>query len=256
MNRRTITRIIFVAAFFLIWEFVYQSGVFPRLMFPSVREIAKSLVKGFASENLLGMVGYSMKLLLEGLLLGIGCAVLFSALSILLRPFGDIYTMLVSAFDLIPGVALIPLAILWLGVGEKTIIFLVFHSIVWPMSRNILDGFAAIPNIYLESGRNVGLSGMQLVSNVYLPAAFPSFLSGLRVGWARAWRGLISAEMIFGATSSGAGIGWFIFMKRSMVDIAGVFAALIIIILIGMIVEYLVFGMIEKKTVRKWGLGK
>lgn len=218
--------------------------------------IFESLLNGFKNEGLLSMVGFSMGLILKGLFIGIIGAFIFSSLSILVKPFGDIYSMLVSVFDLIPGVALIPLAILWFGVGEETIIFIVVHSIIWPMSRNIIDGFNSIPEIYLESGRNVGLSGIKLVNHVYLPAAFAHLLSGLRVGWARAWRGLISAEMIFGTTSSGAGIGWFIFMKRSMVDIAGVFAALIVIIMIGIIVEYLVFGTIEKNTVRKWGTAK
>ena len=108
--------------------------------------------------------------------------------------------------------------------------------------------------MYVESGRNIGLRGFRLVMGVYLPAAFASVLSGMRVGWARAWRGLISVEMIFGATSSGAGIGWYIMMRRNFADMAGVFAALIVIIIIGIIVEYGIFRMIEKNTVRKWGM--
>ena len=95
---------------------------------------------------------------------------------------------------------------------------------------------------------------MSLVKGDYLPAAFTHVLSGMRVGWARAWRGLLSVEMIFGTTGSGAGIGWFIFMKRTNVDIAGVFAALIVIIIIGVIIEYVVFNTIERNTVRKWGM--
>lgn len=156
--------------------------------------------------------------------------------------------------DLLPGVALLPLAIMWFGIGEPTIIFIVIHSILWPMSRSIIDGFKSISNIYIESGKNIGLRGLKLVLGVYIPAAFSSILSGMRVGWARAWRGLISVEMIFGTTGSGAGIGWFIFMKRTNVDIAGVFAALIVIIIIGIIIEYGLFRTIEKKTVKKWGM--
>ena len=122
------------------------------------------------------------------------------------------------------------------------------------MSRNIMDGFQSISKIYIESGRNIGLKGLSLVKGVYLPAAFSYVLSGMRVGWARAWRGLLSVEMIFGTTGSGAGIGWFIFMKRTNTDIAGVFAALIVIIIIGIIIEYVVFSTIERNTVRKWGM--
>ena len=125
--------------------------------------------------------------------------------------------MVVSLCDLIPGVALLPLAILWMGIGEGTIILIVVHSIIWPMSRSIMDGFRAVPQIYIESGENMGLGKLGLVTGIYIPASFSYILSGIRTGWARAWRGLISAEMIFGTTSSGAGIGWFIFMKRTNV---------------------------------------
>ena len=146
------------------------------------------------------------------------------------------------------------MAILWFGVGENTIIAIVVHSVIWPLSRNILDGFQATPQIYIEAGRNLERSKLQLIFEIYFPASLDRILSGLRVGWARAWRGLISAEMIFGATSSGAGIGWYIFLKRNTLDIPGVYGALLVIVFIGFLVEYLIFNMIEKKTIRKWGL--
>lgn len=183
-------------------------------------------------------------------------AFILSGLSIVSKTFYSIYHMVVSLCDLIPGVALLPLAILWMGIGEGTIILIVVHSIIWPMSRSIMDGFRAVPQIYIESGENMGLGKLGLVTGIYIPASFSYILSGIRTGWARAWRGLISAEMIFGTTSSGAGIGWFIFMKRTNVDIAGVFAALLVIIVIGIVVEYGVFHTIEKMTLKKWGMSR
>ena len=162
--------------------------------------------------------------------------------------------MIVSVLDLIPGVALVPLAILWFGVGEVTIIVIVVHSVIWPMSRNILDGFSAIPKLYIETGRNIGLKGFGLAFKICIPASCAYIFSGIRVGWARAWRAVISTEMIFGTTSAGAGIGLFIYMKRTNLDIAGVFASLIVIMLIGLIIEYGIFSIIEKHTIRKWGM--
>ena len=186
--------------------------------------------------------------------IGIVLAFIFSSIAVVSKIFYAIYNLIVSICDLLPGVALLPLAILWFGIGEGTIIFIVVHSILWPMSRSIMDGFKSISNIYIESGRNIGLKGLSLVRGVYLPAAFTSVLSGMRVGWARAWRGLLSVEMIFGTTGSGAGIGWYIFMRRTNFDIAGVFATLIVIIIIGIIIEYGVFRVIERNTVKKWGM--
>lgn len=170
------------------------------------------------------------------------------------RTFHAIYSLLTTACDMLPGVALLPLAILWFGIGEMPIVFITVHGILWPMSRNIMDGFRTVPAMYIEGGRNIGLRGVRLVTGVYIPASFNSILSGLRVGWARAWRGLLSAEMIFETTGSGAGIGWYIFTQRQVLNTAGVFAALIVIILIGVVVEFAVFRVIEKHTVRKWGM--
>lgn len=250
---KLLARLIFVGVIAAAWETAYRMQLFPKLMFPSLESIGRGLWNGFASEHLTDNVLYSLSLIGRGLLIGIGLAFVLSSLSILSKTVGYIYEMLVSLFDLIPGVALIPLAILWLGIGEAPILFIVVHSVLWPMSRSIIDGFRAVPGIYLESGRNMGLSGWKMVWHVYLPASFAYLLSGLKIGWARAWRGLISAEMIFGTTSKGAGIGWFIFIKRVNLDIAGVFAALLVIVLIGVVVEYLVFHVVEKQTIRKWG---
>lgn len=247
-------RIVFAVAIILMWQAVYMSGIFPKLMFPSVPMICSALSKAITHDRLISMTAYSLLLIVKGLVIGVCLAFLLSALSILDHRVHAIYDMTVSVCDLIPGVALIPLAILWIGIGEGAVIFIIVHSMLWPLSRSIMDGFADVPRMYVESGRNMGLSGFRLVLGIYLPASFSRILSGLRVGWARAWRGLISTEMIFGTTSNGAGIGWFIFMKRNNIDIAGVFAALIIIIVIGLAVDRLLFGVLENITVRKWGM--
>ncbi|MBK5253986.1 MAG: ABC transporter permease subunit [Peptostreptococcaceae bacterium] len=223
-------------------------------MFPSIGDISNSFLEGFIEDGLLAYTLYSLSLIFKGMLIGIVLAFAFSSLAIISETFYSIYNFMVSVCDLIPGVALLPLAILWFGINETTVIFIVVHSIIWPMSRNIIDGFNSVNNVYIESGKNYGLTGINLVKDVYLPASFNNVLSGLKVGWARAWRGLISVEMIFGTTSSGAGIGWYIFMKRTNIDTAGVFAALLVIIIIGIIIEYLIFGTIEKHTVKKWGM--
>ena len=256
MKKQWMLQVGFILAVLAVWEIVYHMGIFPKLMFPSIVDIGKAVVKGFRKDGLATMTLYSMSLLLRGFAIGVLLAFVLSGISILNRPFRGIYQMVVSMCDLIPGVAMLPLAILWMGIGESTIIFIVVHSIIWPMSRSIMDGFSAIPVIYKEVGQNIGLGKTDMLFGVYFPAALSSVLSGLRVGWARAWRGLISAEMIFGTTSSGAGIGWFIFMKRTNIDIPGVFAALLVIIAIGLIVEYVLFQLIEKHTIRKWGMSR
>ena len=247
-------QIIFIICFIAAWYVVYKMRVFSPTAFPAVGEIGESFVTAFTQNDMLSYTGHSLLLIAKGLAIGIGLAFIFSSLAVVSKHFHAIYNLIVSICDLLPGVALLPLAICWFGIGEVTIIFIVVHSIIWPMSRSIMDGFKSIPKMYVESGMNIGLRGLKLVTGVYLPAAFSSVLSGMRVGWARAWRGLISVEMIFGTTSSGAGIGWYIMMRRNFMDMAGVFAALIVIIIIGVIVEYGIFRTVENHTVRKWGM--
>lgn len=252
--KKNIIKIIFVVSLVLLWQIVYQLNIFPELMFPSAIEIGKAFVNAFRNDSLLQMTGYSIKLIGKGLGAGILLALSLSALSMINKTFHSLYSMVVSMFDLIPGVALIPIVVLWFGIGENTILVIVIHSVLWPLSRSIIDAFLSIPKQYIEAGQNLELSKLRLVFDVYLPASFERILSGLRVGWARAWRGLISAEMIFGTTGAGAGIGWYIFLKRTTMDIPGVYAALLVIILIGSIVEYIIFYKIETHTVRKWNM--
>lgn len=247
-------QIIFILCFIGAWYCIYRMGLFNEKLFPSPGQIGQAFIKGFAEDGLINYTLYSMALIFKGLAIGIGLAFIFSSLAVISRHFHACYNLVVSICDLLPGVALLPLAICWFGIGEFTVIFIVVHSILWPMSRNIMDGFSTIPRIYIEGGRNIGLTGLRLVRGVYLPAAFSSILSGLRVGWARAWRGLISVEMIFGTTGKGAGIGWYIFMRRVNFDIAGVFASLIVIIIIGIVIEYGLFRTLENRTVRRWGM--
>src|SRR5262249_21322426 len=102
--------------------------------------------------------------------------------------------------------------------------------------------------------RNYGLTGLPFVIAILLPAAFPSILSGLKIGWAFAWRTLIAAELVFGVTNGSGGLGWYIFENKNLIQIPEVFAGLLTVILIGLAVERLIFGTLERRTVRRWGL--
>jgi NitT/TauT family transport system permease protein len=103
-------------------------------------------------------------------------------------------------------------------------------------------------------GRNYGLTGPRYVLKILVPAAFPSILTGMKIGWAFAWRTLIAAELVFGVSSGSGGLGWFIYENKNLLETSNVFAGLLSVILIGLIVENLFFRWIEVKTVRLWGL--
>ncbi len=264
MNRKKalIAKALFLLAFVIIWEIVAKRNVFgsnSQIVFPTIETIAKAFVRnfkvGYAGISLWKYILNSMELLLIGLFLGIFLAFVFSAISMINPTFYEIYNMLVSICDLLPGVALLPVVIIIFGIHRSVIVFLVIHSVIWPMSRNLLDGFHSFPQIYIEAGMNIGLRGKSLLTGVYLPATTAYILSGLKVGWARAWRGLLSAEMIFGIASS-PGIGLFINQMRTNLNNAEVYATLIVIIIIGVIVQYGIIDTIEKHTIKKWGMSK
>ena len=255
-----VVKIIFIIIVLCIWEYVAKSGMLgsrSELIFPSLESIGRAFInnfsKGYAGTTLWVYIGNSMKLLLEGLVIGIVLAFAFSALSIINKTFYYIYNLIVSVFDLLPGVALLPVVIVIFGVKPGVIVFLVVHAVLWPMSRSILDGFLAVPKIYIEAGLNIGLRGFTLMRGIYLPASASYIVSGLKVGWARAWRGLISAEMIFGIASV-PGIGLFINQMRTNMKSAEMYATLVVIIIIGLFVQYGILEPIEKNTVRKWGM--
>jgi NitT/TauT family transport system permease protein len=122
------------------------------------------------------------------------------------------------------------------------------------MILNTLTGFKTVPRIYREVGGNIGLKGIRMIFCIMVPAAFPYLLTGFKIGWSRAWRAIIAAEMVFGTAGVSGGLGWYIYKERYLMDISGVFAALIVIGIIGILVEDLLFGFIERKTVKRWGM--
>jgi NitT/TauT family transport system permease protein len=156
----------------------------------------------------------------------------------------------------LPAIALLPLALLWFGIGTKSLIFVITHSVLWAVALNTLTGFQSVSETTRMVGANYGLRGIGYVCRILIPAAFPSILSGLKTGWAFAWRTLIAAELIFGVTTRSGGLGWYIFENRTLLETTNVFAGLLTVIIIGLIVENVVFRTIEERTVRRWGMQK
>src|SRR5690606_11588929 len=140
------------------------------------------------------------------------------------------------------------LALIWFGLGDKSMIFVLVHAVLWAVALNTHSGFRAVANTLRKAARNYGLTGMRFVFKILIPAAFPSILTGLKLGWAFAWRTLIAAELVFGASSGNGGLGWYIYESKNMLDIPSVFAGLFAVILIGLLVENLIFRNLEIAT--------
>lgn len=249
-----IRKIIWIILLLMVWQSIALSGKFSPLIFPSLGMIKQALVSSIVNGELLRETVYSIVLILEGLIIGVLLAALMSIASIASKWLRDFIETLTALAHPLPGIALLPIIILWLGTGRSSIVFIIVHSVVWPLLLNITTGFKATPRILSEMAQNFGVNGIILFKDIYIPASLPYLISGLKIAWARAWRALISAEMVFGTVGGKGGLGWYIFKKRVFMDTAGMFSALLIIILIGIIVEEVVFERLESATIRKWGI--
>lgn len=224
------------------------------LLLPTSTQTARAFAEGIASGELLNKARLSLVLLLQGYALGVLAAFGLTVLAVSTQFGRDLLATLTAMFNPLPAIALLPLALLWFGLGQASLIFVLVHSVLWPLALATFSGFQSVPETLRMAGRNYGLRGLRYVAQILVPSALPAILSGLRIGWAFAWRTLIAAELFFGASSGRGGLGWYIFQNRNELYTDKVFAGLATVILIGLLVERLVFDTLERVTVRRWGM--
>lgn len=250
-----VRRILILAVLAAAWQALalWQDN---DLLLPSFTATVQALVDDMRSGELLTKAGISLAVLVQGYLLGIAGALLLTTLAVSTQLGRDLLSTLTSMFNPLPAIALLPLALLWFGLGQGSLLFVLVHSVLWPLALNTYAGFQAVPETLRMAGRNYGLHGVRYVLQILIPAALPSILSGLKIAWAFAWRTLIAAELVFGASSGKGGLGWYIFQNRNELYTDKVFAGLLTVIAIGLAVETLGFHTLERLTVRKWGVSK
>jgi NitT/TauT family transport system permease protein len=224
------------------------------LLLPGFVQTAHAFAAGVASGELPRYVGVSLGVLLQGYLAGVAGAFALTSLAMSSRLGRDLLETLTAMFNPLPAIALLPLALLWFGLGKGSLVFVLVHSVMWPLALNAYAGFRAVPDTLRMAGRNYGLGGLRMVTQILVPAALPAILSGLKIGWAFAWRTLIAAELVFGTTSGKGGLGWYIFQSRNELFTDKVFAGLATVIMIGLAFEHIVFDALERVTVRRWGM--
>jgi NitT/TauT family transport system permease protein len=236
-----------------LWE-SYARALGNALVFPTLSATIAALVRSTASGELPRAIVYTLMLLLKGYAAGLALAALLTAFASVSRIGADLLETLTSMFNPLPSIALLPLALIWFGLGEGSVIFVLIHAVVWAVALNTHAGFRAISPTLRMVGRNYGLPAPRYIASILIPGAFPSILTGLKVGWAFAWRTLIAAELVFGVSSGSGGIGWYIFEHKNQLLIADVFAGLLTVILFGLFVEHVLFRAVEERTLRRWGM--
>jgi NitT/TauT family transport system permease protein len=235
----------------LAWQ-GYATWLDNALVFPTLTDTLTALWQ--SSDVILLRCLTSMKVLIAGYAIGVTLAALLTTFAVSTRFGADLLSTLTAMFNPLPAIGLLPLALLWFGLGDAALIFVLIHSVLWSVSLNTLSGFLGVPDTLRMAGNNFGLKGIRYVAQILVPAAFPSILTGLKIGWAFAWRTLIAAELVYGTSSGKGGLGWFIYENRNALEVPNVFAGLLTVILIGLFVESIIFRTIEKHTVGKWGM--
>jgi NitT/TauT family transport system permease protein len=252
-NITLVRRIVVIAVLAALWE-GFARYADNSLLFPTLTETLSAFWDAAARGPLIDRTLTSLGVLGMGYGVGLVAAAIFTTLAVSTRAGTDLLSTLTAMFNPLPAIALLPLALLWFGLGAKSLVFVIVHSVLWAVALNTHSGFTAVSPTLRMAGQNCGLRGLSYVLLLLVPAAFPSILTGLKIGWAFAWRTLIAAELVFGASSRSGGLGWFIFENRNSLETPSVFAGLLTVILIGLVVESVIFRTIENMTVRRWGM--
>jgi NitT/TauT family transport system permease protein len=253
VNNEGAQRLAILLVLVVVWE-LYARWLNNALLFPTFSETLATFWGDIRNGVLIDRTFTSLRTLAIGYALGLALAGLLTTFAVASGIGTRILSTLTAMFNPLPAIALLPLALIWFGLGTPSLVFVIVHSVLWAVSLNTLVGFRSVPETLRMSGRNVGLKGARYVGLILIPAAFPSILAGLKIGWAFAWRTLVAAELVFGVSSRSGGIGWYIFEARNDLDTATVFSGLLAVILIGLAVESVIFRAIEARTVNLWGM--
>lgn len=232
----------------VIWELAYRT-----VNFASPLKVANSLY-GLAKDNTLGIaVAISLRRIITGYLISLIIGLALGGLMVKLRgTAGSGLSKLVAALQTMPNVCWVPFAVLWFGKNEKAILFVIIIGSVFAVSMATEAGINNLNPTYLRVAQMTGARGVTLFKEVIFPAAIPIIVSGLKQGWAFAWRGLIAGEMI----SSMSGLGEILNHGKQHNDINEIVAVMVVIVIIGLIVDRLVFENIENRVGCRFGFNK
>ncbi|MBN2794615.1 MAG: ABC transporter permease [Clostridia bacterium] len=245
-------KIVFMVLFGLIWELIVQLEIYPVALMPSIFQVIESFYKHRL--DLFQGTTYSLWMITKGLGLSFLIMILFVFLSSRYKIWRDWIDLWTKLLHPIPGVALLPLVVLWFGISNEAVMVIMIHAALWPMFINVHMEYEKIHREYKEVIKAYKLSFLKKVTKVYLPGCLPGIVTGLRIGWHRAWRAFISAEMIYSVMGNHSGLGWFIFERRVYMDTAGLLAGILVIMFCSILIESFVFDAIERRTIKKWAV--
>lgn len=234
----------------VIWEVTSRFSELPEFMFPSFFQVMETIGTGMLSGQILSAIGISLGRLLIGFTIAVILGLILGYLIWKYKLIEDTLGFLITALQSIPSIVWFPLAIIWFGLNNYAILFIVTIGATWTVTLSAVSGFKNVPVLYQQVAKTLGSGGYHFLKTVIFPSAVPQLISGFRIAWAFSWRALMAGELL-GASS---GLGQLLDAGRSLGQMDLVIAVMIIIGIIGTIVDHLIFTRIEKNVQRKWGL--
>lgn len=243
-------RLLFFAGLLIVWEMLVRLHLWPAYVFPSPLAVGRSLLDGLVNGVIPLAILTSLRRVLlayaASLLIGIPLGLLLGRTRLLQETLGT----LVLGLQALPSICWLPLALLWFGLSESAIAFVVVMGAVLSITLSTADGVRNTPPLYLRAARTMGARGWRLYAGVILPSALPAILSGMKLGWSFAWRSLMAAELLYVSL----GLGQVLTLGRELNDMARVLAVMLVIIGIGLLTDYAVFRPAERRVRQRWGL--
>lgn len=233
-----------------IWEVTSKLSDLPDFMFPSFTQVMSTLISGLISGQILIAIGASLSRLLIGFTIASILGLVLGYLIWRYKIVEDTLGFLVTALQSIPSIVWFPLAIIWFGLNDFAILFIVTLGATWTMIVNATSGFKNVPVLYQRVAKSLGSSGFHFLRTVILPASVPQLISGLRIAWAFSWRALMAGELL----GASVGLGQLLESGRALGQMDLVISVMIIIGVIGTIMDNVLFLRLERSVERKWGI--
>lgn len=252
--KRILTFAVFLLLVLTVWEALVAFGVWREVLLPRPTSVFAYLWQACRDGSLLHAAAVTARRLFMGYLLGVALGLPLGLLTARFALLRDSLGVVALGLQTLPSVCWAPMALLWFGQTEAAMLFVVVMGTTWSLLLATESGVRGLPPVYLRAARTMGSKGLHTVFMVLLPAAFPAIVSGLKQGWAFAWRSLMAAE-IFITILTGFGLGHLLHYGRELHAMDQVLGVMAVIVAVGLLAEHLLFGPAERWLRLRWGLG-
>jgi NitT/TauT family transport system permease protein len=246
--------IVAVVLFLVVWQVLWASAIWPEYQLPAPNAVLDEVLGRLESGQAFSIVWTSISRAVLGFLIAVVVATPLGLLVATVPLVRSAIGPILSGLQSLPSVAWVPAAVLWFGLTDGAIYFVVLLGAVPSIANGLVSGIDQVPPLLPRVGKAMGATRLQSAGLILLPAALPGYFAGLKQGWAFSWRSLMAAEIIATSPTLGYGLGAYLDEGQSLSQMPTVIAAIVLILVVGVGIELLVFRPMEKRILRARGL--